>query len=151
MELDTKVDRLKCPRCGEITYLEFSYREEVDEEFCGYHLAFRFCFRCGYSGTGNEPLDPEKDSPAGNDISNTFSGLCCLNLRKGHTEYYGISGDSTDEIVSWFTSVLREPDIEPSGSYLNKWDRKAKTILRIGVDQAKRGPEREEQGDEEPL
>lgn len=151
MELYTKVERLNCPRCGEIAYLECAYREYVDEEVAGYHLAFQFCFKCGYLGTGAEPVDPEKDAPHGNDIPNAFSGLCCLNLRNGRTEYYSISGVTADEIVSWFVSVLREPDIDPSGSYLNKWDRKTKTILRIGVDQAKRGPEREEQGDEKPL
>ena len=146
MELYTKVGRLNCPRCGENAYLACSNLESMEEV-----LESHFCFKCGYPDTGTEPTDPEKDAPQGNDIPNTFSGLCCLKLRNGRTEFYSISGDTTDEIVSWFVSVLHKRDIDPSGSYLNKWDRKAKTILRIGVDQAKRGPEREEQGDEEPL
>jgi predicted nucleic-acid-binding Zn-ribbon protein len=141
MELYTKVERLNCPRCGENAYLRCSDLEYIDA------LKFHFCIKCGYPDTGNEPVDPEKGVTQVDDIPKTFYGLCCLKLRNGCTEYYSFSGDTTDEIVSWFTSVLREPDIDPNGSYLNKWDRKSKTILRIGVDQANRVQEREEQGE----
>jgi hypothetical protein len=136
MKMNNRVIRLECPRCGENAYLECAYWYEVDEEIAGYSPVFHFCFKCGYSGTDYEPVDPE-DAPRGNDSPNTFSGFCCLKLRNGHFEYYEISGDTTDEIISWFTSVLREPDIDPVGSYLNRLDEEAKTILRIGVGQGK--------------
>lgn len=129
MELYTKVDCSSCPQCGENAYLVCSNLEFIEV------VKFNFCTNCGYPDISYEPVKPEKDAPQDNDTPTAFSGLCCLKLRNGGTKFYSISGD-TNEIVSWFTRVLREPDIDPNGSYLNNWDRKTLAILTIGVDQA---------------
>jgi hypothetical protein len=151
MEPNNRVKYLNCPRCGKMAYLECAHWVYVDEEFAGYHPAFQLCLKCGYSGVDPEPIDSDKDAPHGSDNPNIFSGLICLKLKNGCFEFYDISGSTTDEIVSWFTSVLRKPNIDPGGSYFNKWGRKAKTLLRISLDQVSRGPEREEPIDEKPL
>lgn len=142
LEQYSKINLLNCPRCGEIAYLECSDLEYIEE------LKSQLCLKCGYPDTGTDSFDPEKDAPRSNDIPKTSSGLCCLKFRNGRTSFYSISGDTTDEIISWFISVLQKPEIDPNGSYLNQWDGKAKTILRIGVDQAKRRVNREEEEEE---
>lgn len=44
MDLNTKMDRLTCPRCGSKAYLECSEREYVDEDFSGI-MYFQFVER----------------------------------------------------------------------------------------------------------
>ena len=140
MELHTKIESSKCPRCGNMVFLECTDLQNGEPNSALYDVHFDLCLKCGYSGRSIEPPVPEMDELQVNDIPNAFSGLCCLKLRSGGIEFYGISSDTTDEIVSWFTSALLDPDIDPSGSYLNWWRKVEKTILRIGVDKAKRGP-----------
>ena len=50
-------------------------------------------------------------------------------------DYLGISDGTIDEVISWFMRILKEHDLDPNGSYLNKWDEKTKTILRINPNQ----------------
>lgn len=119
MELHTKVDCLKCPRCGEMAYLEISFWDSLDEESAGYRPVYQFCFKCGYSGTGNHPIDPEKDASAGYHIPDTLLALFSLNLRNGTAEFCGMLGDTLEGFLSRFTSAPQEPDADPSGSYLN--------------------------------
>lgn len=131
MELQAKVEVGSCPRCGNMGYLECAEREHVDEDLAGYHLYFQFCFECGYSGRDLNRVSAERIPIQGDGFSRTFSGLCCLKLKDGSTEHYGIFGDSAEEVISWFSAILKQPDIEPNGSCLNKWDEGTKTILKI--------------------
>ncbi len=117
MELHTKVERLKCPHCGEMAYFEIGFRSSLDEEFAGYRPVYQFCFKCGHSGTGTEHPDPEKDTPPGNHIPNALLALISLNFGTGHAEYGAILGHTLDDFVSSFSRALEEPDTDPNGSY----------------------------------
>ena len=136
MELHTKIRRSKCPRCDNMVYLDCTDLQNDDEPNSTlYGVQFDLCLKCGYSIGCIEPVTSNKDASQGNGIPRAFSGLSHFKWRNGCMDYLGISDGTIDEVISWFMRILKEHDLDPNGSYLNKWDEKTKTILRINPNQ----------------
>jgi len=124
MEFKGEVKYERCPRCGNETYPVWPH--EADP-------SWTVCLACGYDRTGLSrfvsglidgivPVD---------DLSQSFSGVMFLKFKDGRTNCSSIVTGSTDSQASRFLELLKMSDIDPNGSYLNKWDEETKTIKRF--------------------
>ncbi len=124
----------RCPRCNEAAHIQCLY--PIDSN--GRVVSFHFCFGCGMAikltldDYTIDPTDEIKRRIAS--VHPGFSGLMCLRLKDGVTEYYAChsyEAGGEQEIVSCFLTLLQGENVDRDGSYVAKWDEETRCVVKL--------------------
>lgn len=114
-------DEIDCPRCGKKGAYEFNCRSE--EEW------FQ-CFFCGYQFETEITIDQEKSSEEDPHFichKHEIKGFGSYRIKfKNGTAQFGPVGP--EDTFSRFMEILKDPDVDPDGSYLTKYDEESKKV-----------------------
>ena len=110
-----------CPRCGEKGAYEFNCRSREEWFqcfFCGYHFETEIIIDQEKSSEQDPPFICHKHEIKG-------LGSFGIKFKDGITQFGSIGPEDT---FSRFMEILKDPDVDPDGSYLTKYDEESKKV-----------------------
>ena len=127
------IDGRECPQChGAALYMGNCWEDWLLCPFCGYHVwVVPVIDRKG----GAEEIKRTKDGkPIRRSYERKGYGAYCLASKSGRGKFGGISKKNLNDagkIIAKFKRSCKERDVDPTASYLTKWDEAKKNVLLL--------------------